>query len=127
MNAPSPVSESELGVNEQNPWPGLAAFTEDLSSFFFGREEEIEQLFRLLKRETLTVLFGQSGLGKSSLLQAGLFPKLRQAEFLPIYLRLDHDEKAPPLADQVRTALNSAFAANDVQAPRFLDNETLWE
>ena len=39
------------------------------------------ELLRLIKREPLTVLFGQSGLGKSSLLQAGVFPRLRAANF----------------------------------------------
>jgi hypothetical protein len=55
--------EVDAVVDPQNPWPGLAAFTEDLRSYFFGRDEEIEQLFRMVKREMLTVFFGQSGLG----------------------------------------------------------------
>jgi WD40 repeat protein len=118
---------AESGVNAENPWPGLAPFTEDLSRYFFGRDEEINHLFRLLQRETLTVLFGQSGLGKSSLLQAGLFPKLREADFVPVYVRLDHDEKAPPLAAQVRAALHSALQASGVEAPPFPEDETLWE
>src|SRR6516165_12378470 len=70
-----PIFCEESGVNSENPWLGLASFTEEQSGYFFGRDGEIAELFRLLKRETLTVLFGQSGLGKTSLLQAGLFPQ----------------------------------------------------
>lgn len=73
-----------------NPWPGLESHTESSRRLFFGREKETEELVRLIRRNTLTVLFGQSGLGKSSLLQAGGFPVLREADYLPHYLRLDH-------------------------------------
>src|SRR5882757_10956086 len=90
----SALSVERSAVDADNPWPGLSSFTEDLRGFFFGREKETEELVRLIRRNTLTVLFGQSGLGKSSLLQAGAFPQLREADFLPLYLRLDHDPAA---------------------------------
>ncbi len=67
------------GVDAENPWPGLVAFTEELQQFFYGREDEADELLRRVGGKNLTVLFGQSGLGKSSLLQAGLFPRLRAA------------------------------------------------
>jgi hypothetical protein len=63
-------------VDDQHPWLGLDAFTEELSGYFFGRTDEVEELFRRVKREPLTVLFGISGLGKTSLVRAGLFPAL---------------------------------------------------
>jgi WD40 repeat protein len=117
----------EFGVNRENPWVGLASFTEDQSGYFYGRDDEIAELFRLLKRETLTVLFSQSGLGKTSLLQAGLFPQIRQADFLPVYIRLLHGEDAPPLAAQVKAALAQKIDAGEVDAPKPGTSETLWE
>jgi hypothetical protein len=126
MSAPS-VSGEEFGVNRQNPWLGLASFTEELSGYFFGRDDETAELFRLLKRETLTVLFGQSGLGKTSMLQAGLFPQLRQADFLPVHVRLLHGEDAPALATQVKAALVQRIEAGEVDAPKPDASETLWE
>jgi len=114
-------------VDRDNPWPGLSSFTEDLRGFFFGREKETEELVRLVRRNTLTVLFGQSGLGKSSLLQAGVFPVLREADFLPLYLRLDHDPSSPALADQVKAALVDAFKAAGADAPAPRPDESLWE
>ena len=62
-------------IDAERPWPGLLPFTEDARMFFHGREAETDELFRLIEREPLTVLFGQSGLGKSSLLNAGVFPQ----------------------------------------------------
>lgn len=134
MNAtpfpPSPPAPAEPApsarVSPDNPWPGLETFTESMRGYFFGRGEEIEELFRLVKREALTVFYGQSGLGKSSLLQAGLFPKLRAAEFVPLYLHLDHDEHAPTLAAQVRAAVNEAIRAGHFDAPPCPDDEALW-
>jgi hypothetical protein len=114
-------------IDRENPWPGLESFTENARDFFFGREQETEELNRLVGRQTLTVLFGQSGLGKSSLLHAGLFPLLRASDHLPLYLRLDHSPLTPPLAEQVKTALTTAFAAARAEAPAFTPGETLWE
>jgi len=114
-------------IDRDNPWPGLASFTEEAREFFFGREREIDELLRLVRRQTLTVLFGQSGLGKSSLLQAGVFPVMRAADFLPLYLRLDHDPASPPLADQVKAALAAAFRGVGADAPSPRTDESLWE
>ncbi len=125
MSDPAPTSAS--AIDRDNPWPGLASFTEDLRGFFFGREKETEELVRLVRRNTLTVLFGQSGLGKSSLLQAGVFPLLRAADFLPLYLRLDHDPATPPLADQVKAALMGAIELAGADAPVPRADESLWE
>ena len=86
-----PESE-QIIVDDERPWPGLAAFREQDEYFFKGREPDIKQLHGLVGRERLTVLFGVSGLGKSSLLQAGLFPRLRPDKILPIPIRLDFGE-----------------------------------
>ena len=68
---------------------------------------QTDALFRLVRRETLTLFYGRSGLGKTSLLQAGLFPRLREANLLPIPIRLDYGPKAPPFVSQVKEAVAS--------------------
>ena len=84
MASPGRVST----LDPDHPWPGLSAFEERDQAFFVGRDEELETLHRLVRRQRLTVLFGQSGLGKTSLLQAGLFPRLREQDQLPIRILL---------------------------------------
>ena len=123
------VPQAGDGVDADNPWPGLLPFTEQSSGYFYGRETETTELFRLLKREMLTVLFGQSGLGKTSLLQAGLAPMLRQADFLPVYLRLDQSPSpgSPPLRRQLWNALGRALADEKIESAAPGDGETLWE
>lgn len=128
---PLSASSADTGaVDAENPWPGLAAFREADHGFFYGRESEVEEILRLILRERLTVLFGLSGLGKTSLLQAGLFPRLREENVFPVYIRLDLSEdegEAPDLVAQTREAIAREAAAAGVEAPPFGESETLWE
>ncbi len=62
----------------QNPYRGLQPFEEEHSKLFFGRTELIEKLQNFVKTHPLTVVLGASGSGKSSLVKAGLIPKLKQ-------------------------------------------------
>jgi tetratricopeptide (TPR) repeat protein len=72
-------------------YPGTLSFTDsaDDQARFFGRKEEIEQLYLRVLSVPLLVQFGKSGLGKTSLLQAGLFPRLRRKPYLPVMVRLN--------------------------------------
>jgi len=70
-----PVPESPGGIDDQrSPYPGLAAFTENDAEFFFGREAEVAQMWRKLTSRRLLAVIGPSGVGKSSMLRAGVVP-----------------------------------------------------
>lgn len=60
------------------PYVGLQPFTEADRAYFFGREREIRLVSANLYAAKLTVLYGASGVGKSSLLMAGVVPGLRK-------------------------------------------------
>lgn len=122
----SPV-ETQAAINAEQPWPGLLPFTEEAQAFFHGRDEEGRELLRGIKRATLTVLFGQSGLGKSSLLRAGLFPQLRAEDYLPVYIRLQLRDDAPPLGQQVRQAIEAECTQRLVECPELPAADSLWE
>ena len=92
-------------VDAEHPWLGLSPFTEATQEFFFGRDQEIRDIFVRVREQTLTILYGQSGLGKTSLLGAGLIPKLKVERFRPALLRLEYGPTDPPLLEQVRQAL----------------------
>lgn len=122
---PAPDSPSER-LNPSRPWPGLASFVEADRQFFRGRNLEADELARLVRREPLTVLFGRSGLGKTSLLSAGLFPRLREDLHLPVLIRLAHGADVP-LREQIWQAMAAACqeAAADATAP--WNEASLWE
>ena len=65
---------SEHHEEHWNPYPGLAAFTEADVEFFYGREAEVVRLWRKITTRRLLAIIGPSGVGKSSLLRAGLIP-----------------------------------------------------
>ena len=66
------------------PYPGLVAFDEKDAGVFFGRKQEITEYLGILDtlrgpdRSQVLVISGASGSGKSSLLRAGLIPRLRR-------------------------------------------------
>lgn len=117
-------------VDAENPWPGLAAFTADNRAFFKGRDAEGRELFQRVRNDgCITVLYGLSGLGKTSLLQAGLAPKLEDEDYLPLIMRLDHELRGagaenPALIEQVRHALLKAQPQPPPDA--VLAEPTLW-
>ena len=84
---------------------GLQSYTEELSSSFFGRDVEIDTLTKLVQSNPLTIVFGRSGTGKTSLLNAGVFPKLRKNYCLPFRIRLEFLKDSDNLITQIKTVL----------------------
>jgi hypothetical protein len=69
-------------VTEQNPYVGPRPFRLEDEKRFFGRSAEIDRLLSLVYAHRLVLLISRSGVGKTSLLNAGLQPQLRgQREF----------------------------------------------
>ncbi|MFE3203256.1 hypothetical protein [Embleya sp. NPDC059237] len=63
-----------------SPYPGLARFEIEDSEQFFGRDRLIDDVLDLVRTRRLAALVGASGSGKSSLLRAGLIPRLWQSD-----------------------------------------------
>ncbi|HET7444673.1 MAG TPA: hypothetical protein VFJ57_08445 [Solirubrobacterales bacterium] len=58
------------------PYVGLGHFTEDFADRFFGRDTECSLIIGNLRAARLTLLYAESGVGKSSLLRAGVVARL---------------------------------------------------
>ncbi len=114
-------------LDAQNPWPGLDAFQENAQQFFHGRDREAAALLGHVLDASVTVLYGRSGLGKTSLLQAGLFPALRAQHFFPVYVRFDLKPDSPPITLQLRDCVLKAIAEEVNDCARPSDRESLWE
>ncbi len=68
-------------MKPNSPYVGPRTFTEEERGLFYGRSRELDDLVHLLLAERIVLLHSPSGAGKSSLLQAGLIPKLKELGF----------------------------------------------
>ena len=120
---------TQPSVDAQHPWLGLASFTEETRAYFYGREDEVAELVRRVQRKTLTLLFGQSGLGKTSILRAGIVPWLRPTGYSPVYVRIDYSRESPPPSEQIKQAIFRATQESGqwTQTGVAVAGESLWE
>ena len=125
----SEPQDSGVSIDPEHPWLGLSSYTEETRAYFHGRDDEAAELARRVQRKNLTVLFGQSGLGKTSLLRAGLVPRLRGEGFCPVYVRVDYAPESPPPAGQIKQAIfRATVAAGHWTRPgTAIEGESLWE
>ncbi len=63
--------------DEPAPYRGLLPFEAEHARFFFGRDADIARLIEKLGRQSFVAVVGASGSGKSSLVKAGLLPRLK--------------------------------------------------
>jgi hypothetical protein len=68
--------------DEPAPYPGLQPFTVQQANFFFGRMDECNRLLERIRESPLVAVVGASGSGKSSLVLAGLLPRLDQGWYV---------------------------------------------
>ncbi|MES2899897.1 MAG: hypothetical protein V4723_09225 [Pseudomonadota bacterium] len=120
---------SSSTIDSGNPWLGLASFSEETRQYFYGREEEVGDLTRRIQRKLLTVLFGQSGLGKTSILRAGIVPRLRAQGYCPVYVRVDYGPDVPSASEQIKQGIISATAdaGTWTRSGSAREGESLWE
>ena len=99
--------ETVLPLNQECPYLGLEAFTEDKRHLFFGRDTFIEAIWQKLHARQFIAVVGPSGCGKSSVIQAGVFPRLgsewRKLVFQP------GDDPFLNLADKLVEARGKSF------------------
>lgn len=110
-----------------NRYPGIRAFEENEQQLFFGRKQETRQLLSLVKAKSLVVLFAKSGIGKSSLLNAGLSPTLNEDLYEPIKIRLQNVGESP--VQLVKSALQLYIDEEKLtqHTKSTLEEARLWE
>lgn len=75
---------------KKNPWLGLESYRE--GEVLYGRDEDIRDLIQCVLNDVDTLLYGKSGIGKSSILNAGILPAARRNGYLPVLIRFSHKE-----------------------------------
>ena len=91
-----------------NPWRGLQAYTREQTHLFFGRTRVVDELAALVAADghPLIAVVGASGSGKSSVVNAGLLPQLRDTRAVVGPLRPGSDPAG--MLDDARGALAAA-------------------
>lgn len=103
--------ESGALPDEPAPYCGLAAFGHDQATFFYGRQEEIEGLWRLIQHNRFVAVTGASGRGKSSLVAAGILPRAA-AQSHPILHFVPGSRPCYALAAQLAALVNPSDQAD---------------
>ena len=80
----APDLSDTASARTHSPFVGPRAFEEKDQSYFCGRDVEVRQLAALVIAQRVVLLYSPSGAGKTSLLQAGLIPLLRQQKHIDI-------------------------------------------
>lgn len=98
----------------ENPWLGLESYTE--GEILYGRDEDIRDLVQCVLNDVDTLLYGKSGIGKSSIINAGVIPAARRNGYLPVPIRLSH-LNADDYLPQIKSAIISSMgiSTNDIK------------
>ena len=113
-------------LDDQHPWPGLGAYDEASHAYFQGRDGESDAVVQLIETHRVLSLYSRSGLGKSSLLQAGVTPRLRERGYLPVVARLDFTSHAESPWEQLARLLHEAAVAEGFDHAPKAAGDSLW-
>ncbi len=118
----------DLSVLRGGPFKFLEAFDVHDADIFFAREAETDRLFELVRDHCVVTVFGRLGVGKTSLLRAGLIPRLKRASeetegekpWLPAFARCDVAPVADLIASLARATEDAGFDASAVASAQTL-------
>lgn len=114
---------------EKYRYPGTQPFSTSQQHIFFGRKQDIEDLYRHINLERMVVLYAKSGLGKSSLLNAGIVPKIEaDGRYTPLNIRFGAYQKGN---EESPLFLTKAAIRSNTSAPTILNDlipeeDSLW-
>lgn len=108
---------------DSNPWLGLAPYQEGIS--LYGRTKECAILLEIIKNNYASVVFGKSGIGKTSLMNAGISPLLREGNYIPIKIRFTHNSNIS-YVEQIESKVKESIRCVDLLMPK-IEKLGLWD
>lgn len=97
------ISSSDMSTT---PYKELRSFRLQDASLFFGRGQAIRQMLKRLASSRFVLLHSESGAGKTSLIRAGLIPRLLAQGQLPVYVRVWQQNPTISIKHQLLPNLN---------------------
>ena len=130
MNEPIEMRQrGAVRTTSDSPYVGLSYYMEEFAGLFFGRDSERTLVIGNLRAARLTILYAPSGVGKSSLLRAGVAARLRElarrtvaergsARFIPIVFASWRDEPLDDLIDEIERTVQPFTSDPRLELPR---------
>lgn len=106
-----------------NPWHGLQSYQE--GDILYGRNSDIRELAQQVLSSECTLLFGKSGIGKSSILNAGVIPAARRNGYVPVLIRLSHNGSDNDYGKQIKNAVKRVLVSRG--AGKFSESDCVKE
>jgi hypothetical protein len=104
----------------ESPYQGLMPFDVEDAPYFFGRDRDTRLISADLFAAPLTILYGASGVGKSSVLRAGVIPRLRQrSDVLPVLFNEWQSDPLGVLTSRIEKELRAVDAPVPQREPSF--------
>lgn len=110
-------------------YPGAQPFQTQQKHIFFGRKKELDHLLQLIDLESLVVLYSKSGIGKSSLINAGLIPRYtatRQGPVVLIRFGAYSQENSKEPALKTLEYLNPGQVLHDTIERLVVEDQSFW-
>jgi len=102
---------------DESPFRGLLPFGEQHRQFFFGRDGEVSEFVERLRTEPIMPVIGASGAGKSSFVQAGVIPRLRERGPLVVLSLRPGRDPFGALAARISSARRQASKPGSSDSP----------
>ncbi len=118
-----------MQAHQSNRYPGARPFSPDQQHLFFGREKAVRELYGLIQLQQLIILYSKSGLGKSSLLNAGILPLVEQeGRLTALNIRFNAwtESKTEMPAQIAREAIRKGYGQQTFLEKIYPDDRSLW-
>ena len=124
-----PLKQYQLQTQRSHRYPGARPFSLDQQHLFFGRDKAVRELYGLLQLQQLVILYSKSGLGKSSLLNAGILPIVeKEGRLTALNIRFSAwtEGKTDMPAQITRDAILRDMDADTFLQKIYPDDSSLW-
>lgn len=105
-----------MAEQNNNPWKGLDSYNYSDNIIFYGRRNETNALVETIVNNRFTILYGPSGVGKSSLLNAGIRPILAEGNYfvVDVSMRLLDLKSEQPISSQILKRVRQCAEEKDI-------------
>ncbi len=107
-----------------SPFKLLDPYTIEDKDIFFGRDQEVDALYKMVFQTNLILVYGQSGTGKTSIIKCGLANRFKKTDWFDLYVRRQdniNDSLRSAIRSNVKTSISNDLPLSEMINSIFLD------